>query len=208
MNPNVYPTFVDESNISWDKVKGTCGKQTCYYRFFLEIPFNDCPNRSKILCVILKNPSVANKCHPDNTINKVCYVAHNAGYSKVIILNLFPYCSPDAKKLKQFFCDKKRYARKMGKNKTIIAQKIKGNDVVLAWGQLSVLKGKNEQTVYNSAINDIVQICINSANPLFFVHECKCSNGCYSKQCNKKHSLIRYPFHGLRWSKNSALIKY
>ncbi len=73
-----YPDFVNTKNI--------CLKTNCNDEF------------KNVLCIILKNPSKANKIACNDTVRNVCNIA----YKKLIILNLFLYYSAEAERLIRF----------------------------------------------------------------------------------------------------------
>lgn len=186
-----YPKFVNIQSIKSFEV----GK----YRYWLKIPFKNQKNE-KILCVILKNPSVANIKICDNTVSKVCNVANNSGYSEVIILNLFPYRSTNPKGLLKFYKNQ-NFKLIMACNLRKIKKICKNKDVVFAWGTNTISKSKQNKKIYDSAIKDIT---LTITNQTHYVRRCSCLN----KPCNNKHQAVRYPLHGLRWHNNSAIIQY
>lgn len=188
-----YPKFVDVNSIN-SQENNNC-------RYWLEVPFIS-PKNSNKLCVILKNPSVANnnnKC--DNTIRKVCNVAYNNGYSAVIILNLFPYRSTNPKGLLDFYGNT-NYKKIMKRNMKVIQCKCNGNDVVFAWGTNTISKSKTNKNIYDTAIKDVTSRITNNT---YYVKRCSCNKATCN---NRNHSYIRYPLHGLRWHNNLKMIRY
>lgn len=186
-----YPRFVDVNSIQ----AGEEGN----YRYWLKIPFIKKLNL-KTLCVILKNPSVATKTICDNTVSKVCNVANYNGYSEVIILNLFPYRSTQAKAVRNFYnIPDFKYIMKC--NLCIIQRMCKKNDVIFAWGTNTISSSRQNKNIYDSAINDVISVI---KSDTYYVINCSCAN----KNCNGQHSTVRYPLHGLRWHNDSSLISY
>lgn len=186
-----YPQFVNIKSINSFEV----GK----YRYWLKIPFKN-HKTTKTLCVILKNPSVANIEICDNTVSKVCNVANNNGYSEVIILNLFPYRSTNSKGLLNFYTNQ-HFKLIMACNLHKIKNICKNKDVVFAWGTNTISKSIKNKKIYDSAIKNIT---LTIKNQTHYVRRCSCLN----KSCNNKHQAVRYPLHGLRWHNNSAIIQY
>lgn len=186
-----YPSFVDIKSI---KSRGRLN-----YRFWLRIPFKNRTD-SKILCVILKNPSVASNSQCDNTISRVCNVANCNGYDEVIILNLFPFRSTRAKGVVKFY-NNKYFKNIMKVNLQIIKSMCKNRDVVFAWGTNTISQSKKNIAIYDNTIKYVTSNVISRTN---YVKRCICSK----KKCNNKHPYIRYPLHGLRWNNNSRIIKY
>lgn len=167
-------------------------------RYSLEIPI--IPQGKKdngTVCVILKNPSKANLTQCDITVCRVCNAASYNDYSKVIVLNLFPYYSTESVGLKSFFSSG-NYADEMNKNETEI-QKFctKSVDTVFAWGQL-----KFSKSLYDSVIQNTIPL-VNGKT--FYVKCIKCNKNVCSKSI---HGNIRYPLHGQCWSNTSPFIPY
>lgn len=188
-----YPSFVNTNNIKSNGANG--------YRFLLSIPFNNVSINKKELIVILKNPSSANLLFCDTTILRVCNVAHNNGYSGVIILNLFPYRATYAKDVQNFYANP-NYNQIMNVNLNIIITTCLNKDVVFAWGTDTIGGRKQYPNYYDSAIHSITS---NITSNTYYVKRCSCKN----KSCtNPVHNLIRYPLHGLRWENNSILNPY
>ena len=112
----------------------------------------------KIITVILMNPSYADECSLDATLDNVRkFLAEIGGYSKFQVLNIFPIRTPNSKGL----IDKmEKYPEIQAKNIEYIKKVLKGgNDVLVAWGSkyhkhatwiFEHLKGKN---VYAYGIN-------------------------------------------------------
>ncbi len=195
-----YPDFVDTDNI---KCTDDGEKK---YRYSLEIPFTNTSGK-KTLCVILKNPSKATKIECDQTISKVCHVAYNHGYVKVVILNLFPYYSTDVAGLKIFF-QNQDYDKKMERNQNEIKKQCENNETVFAWGKLWKINTKDNSRKYDAVIQSTINLVKGNH---FFVDRCDCQNNTchfYPTNQNVKHSSIRYPLHGLRWSHTSKIIPY
>ncbi len=188
----VYPEYVDTKNIRLQENKN----KKC--RYYLEIPFKNCTNDYKNeLCVILKNPSKANKTKCDKTVKNVCEVVYNNKYKKLIILNLFPYYSTEVKGLKAFFISSDYYKEMSINIKNIKRYCNKDIDIVYAWGKIDFCKN-----IYNQ----IIEILISEIKGNIFYVECK---DCNNKNCNNKnHGSIRYPLHGLKWKNNSKFIQY
>lgn len=186
-----YPQFVDLTSIQ--------SKEIGNYRYWLRIPFSNRLN-SKTLCVILKNPSVANKTNCDNTVRKVCNVANHNGYSEVIILNLFPYRSIHAIGVLNFY-SKPKFKNIMKRNLSIVQKICKNKDVVFAWGTDTISSTKQCKNIYDLAIKDVVSVI---TSKIYYVKSCSCGN----KNCNGQHPAVRYPLHGLRWCNNSSIISY
>lgn len=186
-----YPQFVDISSIKSEEIGN--------YRFWLKIPFKNQKN-SKILCVILKNPSKANNKTCDNTVRRVCNVSNNHGYSEVIILNLFPYRSTNPKKLLDFYSNQ-YFQHIMTSNLNKIIEICKNKDVVFAWGTNTISSSNKNKNIYDSAITNITSVITNN---IHYVRWCTCSN----QSCTSRHQAIRYPCHGLRWKNNSSIIRY
>lgn len=155
---------------------------------------------SKTLCVILKNPSVATKTICDNTVSKVCNVANYNEYSEVIILNLFPYRSTQAKAVRDFY-NTPDFKNIMKCNLCIIQGMCKKNDVIFAWGTNTISSSQQNKNIYDSAINDVISVIKSNT---YYVISCSCVN----KNCNSQRSAVRYPLHGLRWHNDSSLISY
>lgn len=193
-----YPKFVDISSIKLQEIGN--------YRYWLKVPFKNQRN-SKILCVILKNPSKANNKTCDDTVRRVCNVANNHGYSEVIILNLFPYRSTNPKGLLNFYSNK-YFKLIMACNLRKIIKICKNKDVVFAWGTNTISSLKQNKNIYDLAITNITSIIKNNT---YFVKCCKCGyqtcNNQY-KASNSQHQHIRYPSHGLVWKNNSPMIRY
>ena len=167
-------------------------------RYSLEIPIIPQGKKDKgTVCVILKNPSQANATQCDVTVSKVCNAASFNHYSKVIILNLFPFYSTNPAGLKPFFSSS-TYATEMGTNETEIKKYCtESMDTVFAWGQL-----KFKKKLYNSVIENTIALV---KGKTFYV---KCIK-CIQNACNKPiHGTIRYPYHGQTWSNTSPFIPY
>ena len=158
-----YPQFVNVNSIK-SITKGN-------YRYLLKIPFINRLN-SKTLCVILKNPSVANIANCDNTVSKVCNVAYHNGYSDVIILNLFPYRSTQAKKVLDFY-NMPNFANIMGRNLFIVKKISHKKDVVFAWGTDTISSTKQYKIIYDNAIKDVVSVITSNT---YYVISCSCAN--------------------------------
>lgn len=187
-----YPSCVVRKGIKINQnIKTNC-------RYSLEIPI--IPQGKKdngTVCVILKNPSQANLTQCDITVRKVCNAASYNNYSKVIILNLFPYYSKKPVGLKPFFSSG-NYAAEMSKN-AIEIQKFctESVDTVFAWGQL-----KFSKSLYDRVIQNTIPLV---KGKTFYV---KCIK-CIQNACNKPiHGTIRYPYHGQTWSNTSPFIPY
>lgn len=130
----VYPEYVDTKNI---RLKENENKK---YRYYLEIPFKNCTNDYKNeLCVILKNPSKANKTKCDKTVKNVCEVVYNK-YKELIILNLFHYYSTEVKGLKVFFISSDYYKEMSINIKNIKRYCNKDIDIVYACEKLIFVK--------------------------------------------------------------------
>lgn len=188
-----YPQFVDGNSVKQDP------ESDDNYRYWLKISFKNRTN-SKTLCVILKNPSVATDKRCDNTVSKVCNVAKSNGYSEVIILNLFPYRSPQPKAVLDFY-KMPDFESKMKDNLCIIQKECKENDVIFAWGTNTISSSKCCKNKYDSAICDVISAI---KSKTYYVMRCSCKN----RMCNGQHSNIRYPLHGLRWCNNASMIPY
>lgn len=194
-----YPNFVDKQNIY---LNGSAS-----FRYFLRIPFINYI-KDKFLVVILKNPSVANSAVCDRTIYKICFVAYKYKYKGVIILNLFPYRSTRPKNVVNFY-NNPNFATIMNNNLNSILQTSKNNDVVFAWGTNTISKSITNTNIYNNAVANVVANVTNVTKNIYYVDKCRCANAfCSIVQPNINHPIIRYPLHGLRWNKNSNLIKY
>lgn len=186
-----YPKFVDVNSIQ--------SKEMGNYRYWLRVPFKDTLS-TKTLCVILKNPSAATKIICDNTVSKVCNVAKNNGYSEVIILNLFPYRSTQAKAVLNFY-NMPDFKNIMKKNLCIVQKICKENDVVFGWGTNTISSSKQSKAIYDKAIKNVI---LSIKSKTYYVKSCSCMN----KSCNCQHPDVRYPLHGLRWCNKSSLIAY
>ncbi|KXL53772.1 hypothetical protein CLNEO_09980 [Anaerotignum neopropionicum] len=199
MGRNVsYPQFVDVNSIQ--------SKDMGNYRYWLRVPFKDTLS-TKMLCVILKNPSVATKIICDNTVSKVCNVAKNNGYSEVIILNLFPYRSTQAKVILNFY-NKPDFKNIMNHNLCIVQKLCKENDVVFGWGTNTISSSKQSKAIYDKAIKNVL---LSIKSKTYYVRSCSCegkSCSCENKSCNCQLPNVRYPLHGLRWCNKSSLIPY
>ena len=194
-----YPTFVNN--------KGITEQGNNIYRYLLNIPFINASS-DDFLVVILKNPSVANVNNCDNTISKVCNVAFNNGYGGVIIANLFPYRSTNARGVSLFYSNT-HYAAIMAYNLQIINNISQGRDTVFAWGTDTIRCGGNFANYYDTAVNNMVVSVSAAARNTFYVDRCRCANyNCSNNQQVLPHSNIRYPLHGLRWHHNSTLTQY
>ena len=183
-----YPNFVDTKGI---KVKSS-GKE---YRYVLEIPFLNCSDKSPII-VILKNPSKADAQECDRTVSKVCNATYYNGYGKVIIFNLFPYKSTNAKKVRKEFIDKEQiYREHMNKNMECLKEKIMlVEDVVFAWGTNTISTSKQIEGIYKSVKEDIKTICTGIV-------------WLKAKPNNEKKGKNE-PLHGQCWSNTSKFIPY
>lgn len=194
-----YPSFVNRKGITEQGCNG--------YRFLLNIPFNNSRSGNSLV-VILKNPSVANANNCDNTISKVCNVAHNNGYDGVIIANLFPYRSTNPRGVGVFYSNN-HYQAIMARNLQIINNISQGRDVVFAWGTDTIRCHNNFPLNYDNAVNNVVTNISVLANNTFYVDRCYCAIfNCVNNQYMLPHSNIRYPLHGLRWHNSSSLIMY
>lgn len=182
----VYPYFVDKENIQVEEDDGL--------RYSLRIPFLDKKEKGKLV-VILKNPSSATASDCDNTISKVCNVAHNNGYSEVFVLNLFPVRATYAEDVRKFYgCE--NYESLMNKNLDTIKQYCNGADVVFAWGTDTIKGHKEYPKNYDEAIKKVIQ---NVEGNIYFVKQFNCTN---------RDKKVIYPLHGLRWANNSNLITF
>ncbi len=191
-----YPSFVDKFNI---KSTGANG-----YRFSLDIPFSNLNEKENVLVVILKNPSSATKTLCDLTISKVCNVAYNNGYNKVIILNLFPIRATKANQVLVFY-QNKNYHAIMKRNLQIIQQKTNHYDTVFAWGTDTIGHRKQYKGFYDTAIKDVVTSVVTRT---FYVKKCVCNRYKCSKKQFVVHNFVRYPAHGLTWMNTSTLVSY
>ena len=186
-----YPNFVDIDKIYSNETLG--------FRYSLHIPFYGA-KEEKELVVIMKNPSSASFNYCDNTISRVCNVAYNHGYSGVIILNLFPIRATCARQVVVFYASH-TYTSIMGNNLKLIKATCQNRDVVFAWGTDTIRGNKTYPNYYNQAIVNVTSSVVNRT---YYVDKCSCK----SSQCPNKHSLLRFPLHGLRWHNNSKMIKY
>ncbi len=177
-----YPCFVDVDKIESDE-------QLSGFRFYIKIPFKNSSLKKK-LCVIMKNPSKADNQQCDNTISKVCNAANHNGYGEVIILNLFPFRSTNPKNLIDFY-ESDEFDKLMEKNYGII-KSYSDCDIVFAWGTNTIPKNKKNTCIYDSAIDNVINIFSKSDRILIAGHN---------------SSNPKYYLHGLRWKNTSELLK-
>lgn len=139
------------------------------YRYYLEFEIiNPKGNKGSIVSIMM-NPS--DQTNPDNqtidsTVTNVIRMAYVSGYSKVIILNSFPYINGNGKQSLEKF-DEISDNNQLKINKGFIKnflENIKNHDILLAWGgdmkntkedYAKILKKYEDKIfVYNITSND------------------------------------------------------
>ena len=168
---------VDVSNIR------ACFSDDCVYRWTLDIPYRAQSARTHTVSVILKNPSSANECVADKTIQNVERQIHwrfpTAATLKV--LNLFAIRATYTRcvKAKIALCGDEYVIG--DKNDCTIQRTLAGTDhVVLAWGARSEIPND----AYGRRITQVIRT----------LDECRCNLWHIGRLSKDKH-----PLHGMRW---------
>lgn len=108
------------------------------FRYYLEFDINNPLEKKGTIVSIMMNPS--DKTNPENnlidsTVTNVIKMAYVSGYSKVIILNSFPYINGNGK---ESLNEKNNSEDKNKLNREFIYEFLKENvnnvDILLAWG--------------------------------------------------------------------------
>ena len=87
------------------------------------------------------NPSIASAKDTDRTIDKCIKIAHKQGYDRMIMTNLFGYRATDPDDLLSY--DGDRVGTENDKN--IRQAQEEANMVIVAWGDLGILDGRNKK---------------------------------------------------------------
>lgn len=188
-------------------------------RFLLTIDTKS-PMQRTIL-VIMKNPSQATESNSDKTINNVI-TNLCAQYSRIYIMNLFPYYSTKANGLLSFLEDADHENILMINDGLISIYAAQSDDILLGWGTNTI--GMKQKT-YDDRIKEVMSIISIFTKPVFYVHCCSCAinpNGCGNnnnclcrckKNCKRtgqsnKHAIVRYPMHLELWAGNKQMRSY
>ncbi|MDG4957323.1 DUF1643 domain-containing protein [Lactococcus lactis] len=95
-----YPDYIDIRKIGINRTGLTTG-ENCRYSLTINLG-----STSGTLVFILMNPSAATESVSDVTVNNCIEYARNNNYSKVIVLNLFPFYFSEGEKLDNFLNEK------------------------------------------------------------------------------------------------------
>lgn len=153
-------------------------------RYLLEIPLNS--NKSKSVLVILKNPSKASKTKSDYTINKVIKFCKQENYSKIYIMNLFPYYSTNPQNVRTFINNTNLYKTSMENNSNVLKRTLNNvDDVIVSWGTNTI----GNKKIYTSVVNLFTTIINDNFNIQSVYHV-----GSLNKN--------EYPLHARMWNYN------
>lgn len=154
----------------------------------MEIPISSSSKANKEILVILKNPSKATMKKSDYTINRVLKFCYKWQYSKVYIMNLFPYYSTAAKGVNKFIKNKTIYYTAMENNIEMLKHVAKNiDDVIVAWGSNTIKCGR----LYGKVAKR-VESELNNKNVY----------------CVGGKTKYNYPLHAQRWKDNMKKQKY
>lgn len=158
------------------------------YRYRLSIPFYDNPARTKVITVILKNPSSADALKADKTVQNVEKVIYKTftDVAKIEILNLFALRGTHPKEVMQ--------THSLGhdivgsdNNKAFKEALAQSNYVVIAWGGAAPIR----TSLYDARIDDVIGM----------MDIQKFTSKIFRKQ---EKGSDRYPFHACYWPDNDA----
>ena len=155
------------------------------YRYSLRLPFSKLP-QNKVL-VILKNPSIATRYHPDYTINKICDYCYQNGFDEVVVTNLFAYRAKHPNDMVNAALNNKKDVIGSDNDNYIKAEMSKVNKIIVAWGEYPI----NYKKQYVERIKNVLNFL--QGNDLFYV-----------EKLSKKD---RSPLHARSWGNDMPLIK-
>jgi len=199
-NPNVSTKKVSHStNVDIDNVKGVFSKKE-KHRYLLTIPFSPEETRTKILSIILKNPSSATEDTADTTVNRVeNYVYKNfSDVGTINVLNLYSYRATDAADLQKFIDDRPVINEiAQNRNDQVIKSTLEESDyIMVAWGgNTQVKKGG-----YETRVDEIIEL-LNQDDTREKVYEVIRNKG-------NRDFLNNTPFHAQNWGYKDSCVKY
>lgn len=130
-------------------------------RYSLKVDYANVVSGSQV-CVIMMNPSKANKITSDLTVNKVFnYFQRDPAHhcKSISMLNLFPYYEPDSSNLNTHVNES--YRSTMDENMKVMKQFIRDSDkIVLAWGDVPK---KFDASLHNDVVREVIT-CIEEEN--------------------------------------------
>lgn len=106
--------------------------------------------RENCVVFVMLNPSTADATTDDPTIRRCKRFAEERGYSRLEVLNLFPYRATKPERLRDWMCeDRNEFYEMMQQNDTLIDTECEGRDVVIAWGAHAKPYGSYWVTLYD-----------------------------------------------------------
>jgi hypothetical protein len=156
------------------------------YRYRLSVPFQDETARTKVLTVILKNPSSADAMKADKTVQNVEKVIYNTfrDVAKIEVLNLFALRGTHPKDVMQTYMAGIDIVGK--DNDSAFKQALASSDyIVIAWGGASPIRS----SLYDARIDDVMNM----------IDRQKFINMIFRK---KEKGSTKYPFHACYWPDN------
>jgi len=162
------------------------------YRYRLSVPFINETARTKIITVILKNPSSADAMKADKTVQNVEKVIYKtfSDVRKIEVLNLFALRGTRPKDVMQTYM---AGADIVGSdNNTAFKQALDQSDyIVIAWGGASPIRS----SLYDARIDDVMSM----------IDRQKFTNMIFRK---KEKGSDKYPFHACYWPDNKDFSEY
>lgn len=160
------------------------------YRYRLKLPFTKEQGRTKKASVILKNPSSADACMADKTVQNVAKVIYKTfeDVSEVEILNIFAVRGTMPVDVQ----------REIGLGKDVVGsennhhikESISQSDyIVMAWGGCSPIK----RSIYDQRVDEVLSIIAEYGQ-----------NAMIYRKANRGSE--RYPFHACYWPNTSEFV--
>lgn len=156
------------------------------YRYRLSVPFQDEATRTKVITVILKNPSSADAIKADKTVQNVEKVIYKTftDVRRIEVLNLFALRGTHPKDVMKTYLAGIDIVG--NDNNTAFKQAIAQSDyIVIAWGGASPIRS----SLYDARIDDVMSMLDIE----------KFTNRIFRK---KEKGSDKYPFHACYWPDN------
>lgn len=162
------------------------------YRYRLSVPFLDEAGRTKVMTVVLKNPSSADALRADKTVQNVEKVIYKTftDVRKIEVLNLFALRGTRPKDVMETYTAGTDIVGS-DNDKAFRGALAQSDYIVIAWGAASPIRS----SLYDARIDDVMSM----------IDRQKFTNMIFRK---KEKGSDKYPFHACYWPDTKDFSEY